>query len=231
VQVSIAPHPPTVGSLSGRWLEPTRQADFALPTIQNFLGHAQVAWGPTGLHMWVMPPTGLPVQNGLLYRLDSDGRPSRVGPEGTSYRWRPWEVLRRHPTVSSRLRLHWGEAAVTERLTFHEGGSFALLFGGFCRTWRFDSYWNLPPQDDPMLRTHWDGSCAVVEDSKTFGVAQFRPSSAPARVRTFASGRLLLRQAARRPWVAGGAGVGPLRRRRAVLDRAPGHAARCRAHR
>jgi hypothetical protein len=180
------PRPPLVGSLSGKWLYPKNQADFALPTIQNFLGHAQVAWGPTGLHSWVMPPTGLPVPNGLLYLIDDAGRPSRVGPEGTAYRWRPWEVLRRHPVVDSRLRLHWGEPAVTERLTFHRGGSVALLFGGYCRTWRFDSYWNLPPQDDPQLRASWDGRWVRVEDSKTFGVARFRPSRDPVRVATYA---------------------------------------------
>lgn len=182
--------PPAAGSLSGRWLSPTVQARFALPTIQNFLGHAQVAWGPTGLHSWVMPPTGLPVPNGVLYAVDSadeTGRPSRVGPEGTSYRWRPWEVLRRHEMVDSQVRLHWAEQAVTERLTIKRDGRFALLFGGYCRTWRFDSYWNLPPQDDPQLRTSWDGECVNVEDSKTFGIARFRPSRTPDRVRTYAS--------------------------------------------
>jgi hypothetical protein len=186
VEFSAVPGPPAIGSLSGKWLTPDRQADFALPTIQNFLGHAQVAWGPTGLHNWVMPPTGLAVPNGLLYTLDERGRPARVGPEGTSYRWRPWEVLRRHPVVSSQLRLHWAEPAVTERLTFSRGGSVALLFGGYCRTWRFGSYWNLPPQDDPQLRASWDGEWVNVEDSKTFGIARFRPSRAPARVRTYA---------------------------------------------
>jgi len=178
--------PPPLTSLSGEWLHPAAESEFALPTLQNFVGLVQVCWGPTGVQNWIMPPTGLPTPTGQLYALDTDGRPSRVGPEGTTYRWRPSEVLREHEVVSTRTRLHWDEAAITERLSFKQSGRFVLLFGGLCRTWSFTDYWNLPPEDVPQFNVSWDGSSVVVEDCKTFGVARITPSRSPA-ARTYLS--------------------------------------------
>lgn len=179
--------PPDLGTLSGRWLSPSVEAGFALPAIVNFLGMVQVAWGPTGIQNWVVPPTGLPTATGRLYRLTEGGVPRAVRPEGTRYRWTPWEVQREHEVVSTRTRLHAGEAAVTERLTFRRPGRYVLLFGGLCRTWSFTDYWNLPPDDVPQLNVRWNGRSVVIDDCKTFGNATVTPSGPIAAARTYLS--------------------------------------------
>lgn len=187
VKVTTADGPPDLTTLSSRWQSPTVEAEFALPTIVNFLGLAQVAWGPAGVQNWVMPPTGLPTATGRLYQLNEDGTPRLVQPEGTRYRWTPWEVQREHEVVSTRTRLHPGDTALTERLTFKRAGRYVLLFGGLCRTWSFTDYWNLPPDDVPQLNVRWDGRSVVIDDCKTFGIATITPSGPLADVRTHLS--------------------------------------------
>ena len=179
--------PPRLDSLTGDWQHPQVEPDFALPTIQNFLGLVQVCWGPTGIQNWTMPPTGLPTATGQLYRLDDDGRPTRVGPHGTAYRWSAWEIVREHDAVRTRTRLHWDDTAVTERLTFKHPGRYVLLFGGLCRTWSFTDYWNLPPDDVPQLNVSWDGQAVHIQDCKTFGHARIQPSRAPDRAQAYLS--------------------------------------------
>jgi hypothetical protein len=166
-----APLPLT--ELVSDWQAPADEEGFALPVIQNFLGSVQAAWGPAGVQNWVMPPTGLPTPTGRLLVRSGDGRWEPVDPEGTQYQVAPWELRRRHRLVSSRTRLHWDDVAVTERLTFHRGGEFALVLGGLCRTWSFPDYWNLPPDDVPQLNVRRDGDQVVVGDTKTFGHARF----------------------------------------------------------
>lgn len=178
---------PPLESLTGDWQHPEAEPAFALPTIQNFLGLVQVCWGPTGIQNWTMPPTGLPTAIGQLYELDGGGRPTRVGPQATAYRWSAWEVLRDHEVVRAQTRLHWDDAAVTERLTFKQGGRFVLLFGGLCRTWAFTDYWNLPPEDVPQINVRWDGEVVEIADCKTFGLARIQPSRLPDVVRTYLS--------------------------------------------
>ncbi len=208
--VSMAEAPPDLGTLAGRWQEPDVEADFALPVIVNSHGLVQVAWGPAGIQNWIMPPTGLPTATGRLYRLDGDGPPRPVGPGGTRYRWAPWEVSREHDEVSVRTRLHPGDAAVTERLTFHRAGRYVLLFGGLCRTWSFTDYWNLPADDVPQLNVRWDGRSVLIDDCKTFGFARITPKGPPVTARThlslddFYAGRALAGSATgRRPPVEG----------------------------
>lgn len=169
---AVRAEPVPLSTLAGDWLTPDREEDFALPVVQNFLGSVQATWGPTGIQNWVMPPTGLPTPTGRLYRVDDSGRPAPIDPDDTSYRVFPWEIRRRHRLVSARTRLHAGDVAVTERLTFHQPGRYALVFGGLCRTWSFTDYWNLPPEDVPQLNVSADGHTVVIGDNKTFGRAR-----------------------------------------------------------
>lgn len=179
--------PPTLASLAGRWQTPIREDEFALPTLHNFLGTAQACWGPSGIQNWIFPPTGLPTAIGRLYEFGEDGRPLSVDPRGTSYQWSPWEILRQHDRVSTSMRLHWADAAVSENLEFRQGGRYALVFGGLCRTWRFTDYWNLPPEDVPQLSVSWTGDQVAIGDCKTFGLALVTPTVRPAAVATYLS--------------------------------------------
>lgn len=164
--------PLPLADLASRWLTPTDEESFALPVTQNFLASVQCQWGPTGIQNWVAPPTGLPTPTGTLYAFDGE-RPVAVDPAGTSYQVLPWELRRRHPVVSATTRLHAGDVAVTERLTFHLAGRYALVFTGLCRTWSFTDYWNLPPEDVPQLNVRVVDGAVRVGDNKTFGWARF----------------------------------------------------------
>lgn len=179
IDTTLLAGPPEIETLAGAWLEPEREEAFALPTVANSHGMVQVAWGPTGIQNWVVPPNGYPTPTGTLYRID-DGRPRRVGPDGTRYRWFPWKVERTHPVVDSTVTLHAADSAVTETLRFHESGRYAIVFGGLARTWSFTDYWNLPPEDVPQFSAVWDGGAVLIEDTKTFGTARILPASPPA---------------------------------------------------
>ncbi len=186
--------PPPVDSLRSDWQTPDAEEWFSLPVIQNFVGTVQAAWGPTGVQNWHAPPTALPTPVGQLYRLDSaDGAAvRRVDPAGTSYQVAAAELVRRHPVVSTTTRLSppaadpdpISGADLVERLTFHESGTYAILFGGLCRVWGYGSYWNLPPEDVPQLGVAADGDTIVITDNKTFGRAVVR-GDAGARVQTY----------------------------------------------
>lgn len=180
------PAVPPLSLLDGVELSPSSERDFALPVIVSRLGSVQVAWGPTGIQQWVMAPTGMASTIGRLYRM-TDGRAEPVAWPGTSYRWRPFQVERRHPVVDATTTLDADQPCVVESLTFNDGGTFGLLFGGLCRTWHFDSYWNLPSDDVPQYNARWEDERVVLDDNKTYGRAEIGFSRKPARVRAFAS--------------------------------------------
>ncbi|WP_152361975.1 hypothetical protein [Microlunatus speluncae] len=188
--------PPPVDSLRSDWQTPAAEKWFSLPVLQNFVGTVQAAWGPTGVQNWHAPPTALPTPVGLLYRLDpADGSSRsvrRVDPAGTSYQIAAAELLRRHPVVSTTTRLAPPAADpdpitgadLVERLTFHQAGTYAIVFGGLCRVWGYGSYWNLPPEDVPQLNVTAAGDSIVITDNKTFGRAVVR-GGAGARIETY----------------------------------------------
>ncbi|PDQ34722.1 MAG: hypothetical protein B5766_09670 [Candidatus Lumbricidophila eiseniae] len=184
IETTLLSRPPAIHSFASTWLSPAREENFALPTVSNFHGYLQVAWGPSGIQNWVVPPSGYPTPTGILYRLDGTV-PTRVEPEGTRYRWFPWKVERSHPVVDTTTIFHASDSAVTEQLTFRESGRFGLVFGGLARTWSFTDYWNLPPEDVPQLNISWDGEAVLVSDTKTFGVARVFPHVAPSAVRAY----------------------------------------------
>jgi hypothetical protein len=66
-----------------------------------------------------------------------------------------------------------GRAGVMQRLRFDRPARAHLVFGGLPRVWRFTDYWNLPPEDVPMLNVRDGGDRFVLEDTKTFGRAEF----------------------------------------------------------
>src|SRR6218665_1488105 len=82
IEATILSRPPAIHSFASTWLSPAREENFALPTVSNFHGYLQVAWGPSGIQNWVVPPSGYPTPTGILYRLDGTV-PTRVEPEGT----------------------------------------------------------------------------------------------------------------------------------------------------
>lgn len=172
--LSCRPAPaPDLDLLNFDWQHPTQEATFALPVITDAAGSTGVTWGPAGIQNWLEPPTGLPTPVGLLYRVDAEGRATKVAATPTSYAWTPWEIRRQHPAVTARTRLHPDAAAVTEELTFTEPGRYALVFSGLCRTWSFAHYWNLPPHDVPQLNVTAQEGQVRVGDTKTFGQAVF----------------------------------------------------------
>lgn len=183
IQARRQPGPPDIDSLAGDWLEPPDEEAFALPTLANPHGMVQVAWGPTGIQNWIVPPTGAPGPTAQLYVWSDEGaRP--VPLEGTRYRWWPYRVERDHPVVASMTTLH-EDGAVSEELTFHRPGRYLLVFGGFTRTWSFTDYWNLPPEDVPQFSLVWDSGSILMQDTKTFGCSRFVPDSRPKMVRAF----------------------------------------------
>jgi len=164
----------TLDELASDWLEPESEALFSLPAIVNFHGMAQAAWGLTGVQNWICPPTGMATPTALLYvREPGDGRIRRMPREGVSYRWKAYEIERRGHGVATTTRMPAGRAALVQRVRFERAGTYFLVFLGLPRVWRFDDYWNLPPEDVPMFNVGRSARGFVLDDSKTFGRAEF----------------------------------------------------------
>ena len=161
----------TLDQLASDWLHPSREEDFSLPAITNFRGVAQAAWDVTGVQNWTCAPTGLPTPTGLLFV--SEGGRIRRFPRDVEYRWKAYEIERRGHGVSSVLRMPEGRAAAMEQVRFERPMRVHLAFGGLPRVWRFTDYWNLPPEDVPMLNVSRGAGRFVLEDTKTFGRAEF----------------------------------------------------------
>ncbi len=161
----------SLDDLAGDWLAPEREEDFSLPAITNFHGVAQAAWSVSGVQNWICPPTGMATPTALLYF--RQGETIRRFPARVEHRWKAYEIERRGSGVSSALRMPAGANAVVERLVFERPGVFYLVFLGLPRVWRFTDYWNLPPEDVPMQNVHSTGRGFVLDDTKTFGRAEF----------------------------------------------------------
>jgi hypothetical protein len=151
---------------------PTDEADFSLPAIVNFRGAVQATFGVSGIQNWICPPCGMATPTALLYHEDR-GRIRRFPRDGIEYRWKAYEIERRGHGVTSRLRMPAGRDAVIERLRFERPGRYWLVFHGLPRVWRFTDYWNLPPEDVPMRNVRSSGRGFLLDDTKTFGAAQF----------------------------------------------------------
>lgn len=161
----------TLEQLASDWLTPEREEDFSLPTITNFRGVVQAAWDVAGIQNWVCAPTAMATPTALLFI--SDGDRVRRFPRRVSYRWKAYEIERRGDGVRSVVRMSADRPGVIERLTFERAMRVHLVFGGLPRVWRFTDYWNVPPEDVPMLNVRHAGGRFVVTDTKTFGRAEF----------------------------------------------------------
>ena len=161
----------SLDDLAGGWLAPEREEDFSLPAITNFRGVAQAVWSVSGVQNWICPPTGMGTPTALLYF--RDGTAIRRFPARAEHRWKAYELERRAGGVSSAVRMTAGKDAILERLAFDRSGTFYLVFLGLPRVWRFTDYWNLPPEDVPMLNVRSTGRGFLLEDTKTFGRAEF----------------------------------------------------------
>lgn len=161
----------TLEELAGAWQRPVREADFSLPSITNFRGLVQVAWGVSGVQNWICAPTGLPTPTGQLYER-ADGRLRRVD-RNVEYRWKAYEIERRGHGIHTALRMAESQNAFIERMRFGRGGTFCLVFNGLPRVWRFTDYWNLPPEDVPMFNVRQVEGGFFLDDTKTFGAARF----------------------------------------------------------
>jgi hypothetical protein len=161
----------TLEELASDWLAPLREDTFSLPAITNFQGVVQAAWGAAGVQNWICAPTGISTPTGLLFY--RDGERIRRYPRRAEYRWKAHEIERRAGGVRSTLRMPAGRSAVIERLRFERGMTIYLVFGGLPRVWRFTDYWNLPPEDVPQLNVRRTDRGFVLDDTKTFGVAEF----------------------------------------------------------
>jgi hypothetical protein len=170
----------TLDELAGDWLSPQREEDFSLPAITNFRGVVQAAWDVSGIQNWICAPTGMATPTGLLFHTEN-GRTRRF-PRTVEYRWKAYEIERRGAGVHSTLRMPEGRAAVIERLRFDRPMRIHLAFGGLPRVWRFTDYWNIPPEDVPMLNVVCRGDRFVIDDTKTFGMAEF---VVPGRLRVY----------------------------------------------
>jgi hypothetical protein len=161
----------SLDELASDRLAPKREEDFSLPAITNFRGVVQAAWDISGIQNWVCAPTGMATPTALLFW--SDGGRIRRFPRPVEYRWKAYEIERRAPGISTALRMPEGRAAVIERLRFDRPMRVHLAFGGLPRVWRFTDYWNIPPEDVPMLNVIRRGDRFILSDTKTFGVAEF----------------------------------------------------------
>jgi hypothetical protein len=175
----------TIDQLAGDWLSPRKEEDFSLPAITNFLGVVQAAWDVSGIQNWICAPTGMATATGLMFYSEpgagAGGRIRRF-PRRVQYRWKAYEIERRGEGVTSALRMPEGRAAVIERLRFDRPMRIHLVFGGLPRVWRFTDYWNIPPEDVPMLNVVRQADRFVVRDTKTFGMAEF---IAPGELRVY----------------------------------------------
>lgn len=164
----------TLDELTCDWLSPAREEDFSLPAITNFRGVVQAAWDISGIQNWVHAPNALPTQTARMF-VSEEGRYRRF-PRPVEYRWSPYEILRRSSGVTTATRLPEdgvGGKRVVQRIRFEQSMRIALVFGGLARVWRYTDYWNLPPEDVPMLNvTAGDGRFDLT-DTKTFGRGAF----------------------------------------------------------
>lgn len=161
----------TLDDLKSDWLAPEREQDFSLPAITNHRGVVQAAWSVSGVQNWIAPPTGMSTPTALLYQREGD-RIRRCATRA-EHRWRAYEIERRAAGVSSALRMAPDVDGIVERLTFERAGRYYLVFLGLPRVWRFTDYWNLPPEDVPMLNLRATPRGFELADTKTFGRAEF----------------------------------------------------------
>ena len=161
----------TLDQLASDWLRPGCEENFSLPAIAGPRGMVQAAWDVSGIQNWTCAPTGMATPTALLFV--SDGGVSRRAPRRIEYRWKAYEIERRTDGITSVLRMPAGRPGVMERLRFDRAMRVHLMFGGLPRVWRFTDYWNLPPEDVPMLNVVHRGDRFVLEDTKTFGRAEF----------------------------------------------------------
>lgn len=162
----------TLEQLAGNWLAPAKEEDFSPPGITNFHGAVQVKWDISGIQNWTCAPTGMGTPTALLYVRDGD-RIRRFSREGLEFRWKAYEIDRRCDGVHTTLRMPAGKPAVIERLRFDRDMTIYLVFGGLPRVWRFTDYWNLPPDDIPQFNVRRSGRGFLIDDTKTFGFAEF----------------------------------------------------------
>ncbi len=161
----------TLDQLASDWLRPEREEDFSLPTIAGPRGVVQAAWDVAGIQNWVCAPTGMSTPTALLFT--SEGGRVRRFSRRVEYRWKAYEIERRAEGVTSALRQVAGRPAVIGRLRFERPMRIHLVFTGLPRVWRFTDYWNVPPEDVPMLNVSRGEGRLVLEDTKTFGRAEF----------------------------------------------------------
>lgn len=161
----------TLDQLASDWLSPTREEDFSLPAITNFRGVVQASWDISGIQNWICAPTGMATPTALLFY--SEGGRTKRFPRTVEYRWKAYEIERRAPGIHSTLRMPEGRPAIIERLRFDRPMRIHLAFGGLPRVWRFTDYWNVPPEDVPMLNVARRGDRLVIDDTKTFGLGEF----------------------------------------------------------
>ena len=157
--------------LRSDWLVPESEEEFSLPALTTECGVVQAAWGVSGVQNWIVPPTGMATPTVTLFH-EVDGRIRRF-PQRCEYRWRAYELERRGHGVESALRIEPQSGALVERLRFEHAGTYYLAVAGLPRTWNFASYWNLPPEDVPMITARRTGRGLRLEDNKTFGAAEF----------------------------------------------------------
>lgn len=186
----------TLEQLASDWLRPRREEDFSLPAITNFRAVVQAAWDVCGIQNWISAPTGMATPTALLFvTRDGGAGVIRRFPRTIDFRWKAYEIERRADGVSTTLRMmagrpergslggeRGGGGGVIERIRFDRAMQAHLVFMGLPRVWRFTDYWNLPPEDVPMLNVRLEGNRFVLEDTKTFGRAEF---CAPGRHRVY----------------------------------------------
>ncbi len=161
----------TLEQLASDWLTPRREEDFSLPAIANPRGTVQAAWDVCGIQNWVCAPTGMATPTALLFTT-RDGSTRRFS-RAIDYRWKAFEIERRADGVSTAVRMMAGRPGVIQRVKFDRAMRAHLVFTGLPRVWRFTDYWNIPPEDVPMLNVRHEGDRFVLEDTKTFGRAEF----------------------------------------------------------
>jgi hypothetical protein len=172
----------TLDQLASDWLAPDREEDFGLPAITNFRSVAQAAWDLCGIQNWVCAPTAMATPTALLYYTPTNDRPRRF-PRTLQFRWKAYEIERRvhapsgpgAPPVlaSSRTRIPEDRPAIIQEISFDTTARIHLAVQGLPRVWRFTDYWNVPPEDVPWLGVRRDAHRLVLDDCKTFGMAEF----------------------------------------------------------